>query len=126
MSRDFYDIPVVSKSERDIYRAVLGLCGEIAPDLRYQVAGNYGRTDYAVTGNSVLPDRLFAAIDAVTGPGGQAVCASNTDPTRTHPGSQYFPVIAPGFFTFTPGADSGCVPLNLFNDANSVSHEAAA
>lgn len=126
ISRDFYDIPATSRSERDTYRAVLGLRGEVTTNLRYQVTGNYGRTDNATTSNSVLPDRLFAAIDVVTGPNGQPTCASNIDPTRTHPGSQYFPVITPGFFTFTPGANSGCVAANLFQGANSVSPEAAA
>lgn len=124
MSRDFYDIPNISRSERDTWRGVVGLRGELTPTIRYQITGNYGRTDNKTTANSVLPDRLFAAIDAVAGPNGP-VCASDLDPTRVHPGSQYFPVIPGGFFTFTPGANSGCVPVNLFNGANSVSKEAA-
>jgi iron complex outermembrane recepter protein len=126
ISRDFYDLPNVQRAERDTYRAVLGLRGEVATNLRYQITGNYGRSDNANTSNSVLPDRLFAAIDVVTGPNGQPTCASNIDPTRTHPGSQYFPVITPGFFSFTPGANSGCVPANLFRGINSLSPEAAS
>ena len=126
VSRDFIDIPATSKSDRDTYRAVVGLRGEITPNLDYQIYGNYGRTDTATSGPSVLPDRLFAATDAVAGPNGQPTCASNIDPTRVHPGSEFFPVITPGFFSFTPGANSGCVPINLFNGPFGLTPEAVA
>jgi outer membrane receptor protein involved in Fe transport len=126
VSRDFTDIPSLSKSDRDTYRAVLGVRGEITPNLDYQIYGNYGRTDDATSGPSVLPDRLFAAVDAVAGPNGQPTCASNLNPSRVPPASEFFPVITPGFFTFTPGANSGCVPVNLFNGPNGVSPEALA
>ncbi len=122
VSRDFYDIPNLSSSDRDTYRAVLGARGDITPNLKYEIYGNYGRTDNATTSLSVLPDRLFAAIDVIAGPNGQPICRSNVDDTP-HPGSQYFPVITPGFFTFTPG-DGQCVPVNLFNGINSVTPEA--
>jgi iron complex outermembrane receptor protein len=125
VSRDFEDLASRSRSTRETYRAVLGMRGEITPNLAYQVYGNYGRSENETTGQSVLPDRLFAAIDAVQGPNGP-VCASNLDPTRIHPGSEFFPVITPGFFTFTPGANSGCLPINMFNGPIAVSPEAAA
>jgi outer membrane receptor protein involved in Fe transport len=121
VSRDFADIPNVSQSDRDTYRAVLGVRGDLTPHLNYQFYGNYGRTDNkGVSRYTVLPDRFFAAIDVVQGPNGPT-CASNLDPTREHPGSQFFPVIGPGAFTFTPGANSGCVPINLFNGEQAVS-----
>ena len=126
MSRDFADLPATSTSDRDTYRAVIGVEGELTPHLRYRAYGNYGRTDTAATSDNVLPDRLFAAIDVVDDGTGRGVCASDLDPTRMHPGSQFFPRIGPGFFTFTPGAGSGCVPVNLFNGSNSVSPAAAA
>lgn len=124
MSRDFEDLASRSLSTRDTYRAVLGMRGEITPNLEYQVYGNYGRSENETTGPSVLPDRLFAAIDVVQGPSGP-VCASNLDPTRIHPGSEFFPFITPGFFSFTPGPNSGCVPVNLFNGPASVTPAAA-
>ncbi len=124
ISRDFFDIPSITDADRDTYRAVLGARGELTPNLRYEVYGNYGRTDNSTDALSVLPDRLFAAIDVVTGPNGQPTCASNVNPARRHPGSEFFPVITPGFFTFTPGPNSGCVPINLFNGPNSVTPEA--
>ena len=129
VSRDFTDLgPNITKSVRETYRIVGGLDGEITPHLKYELVGNYGRTDNrTTTGNSVRYDRLFAAIDVITDPRtGQPTCRSNVNPTALHPGSEAFPVIAPGFFTFTPGPNSGCVPANLFRGANSVSPEAAA
>jgi outer membrane receptor protein involved in Fe transport len=129
VSRDFTDLgPNITTSLRETFRIVGGIDGEITPHLRYELVGNYGRTNNrTTTGNSVRYDRLFAAIDVVTNPAnGQPTCRSNLDPTALHPGSEGFPVIAPGFFTFTPGANSGCVPANLFRGANSVSPQAAA
>jgi outer membrane receptor protein involved in Fe transport len=119
VSRDFGDIPTQQDANRDTYRAVLGLRGALSPNLRYQVYGNYGRTENENTSISVLPDRLFAAIDVVQGPNGPT-CASNITPGRRHPGSEFFPVIGPGVFTFTPGANSGCQPINLFNGTDGV------
>lgn len=124
ISRDFLDLgPGISTAERETYRIVGGIDGEITPNLRYELVGNYGRTDNSVTfSNSVRYDRLFAAIDVVTDPRtGQAACRSSVNPAAApHPGSEFFPVIAPGFFTFRPG-DGQCVPVNLFRGINSVS-----
>jgi outer membrane receptor protein involved in Fe transport len=124
ISRDFLDLgPGISTSKRETYRIVAGLEGEITPHLNYEIVGNYGRTDNANTfSNSVQYDRLFAAIDVVTDPRtGQPVCRSTLNPAAApHPGSEFFPVIAPGFFTFRPG-DGQCTPVNLFRGTNSVS-----
>ncbi|WP_324075241.1 MAG: TonB-dependent receptor [Erythrobacter sp.] len=124
ISRDFLDLgPGISTAKRETYRIVGGVDGEITPHLKYEVVGNYGRTDNATTfSNSVRYDRLFAAIDVVTDPRtGQPVCRSTLNPAAApHPGSEAFPVIAPGFFTFRPG-DGQCVPVNLFRGTNSVS-----
>ena len=124
ISRDFLDLgPGIQRAKRETYRIVGGIEGEITPNLRYELVGNYGRTDSAVTdGNSVRYDRLFAAIDVVIDPAtGQPACRSSVDPSAApHPGSEFFPVIAPGFFTFRPG-DGQCVPVNLFRGVNSVS-----
>jgi iron complex outermembrane recepter protein len=127
VSRDFLDLgPGISTAKRETYRIVAGLRGDIAPTLSYELVGNYGRTNNSVTfGNSVRYDRLFAAIDVVTDPAtGQPVCRSTLNPAAPpHPGSQFFPVIRPGFFTFTPG-DGQCRPANLFRGEQSLSQEA--
>jgi outer membrane receptor protein involved in Fe transport len=129
VSRDFADFgPGFTDSERDTYRIVGGLRGEIGADLSYEVFGNYGRTDSRITyQTSVLYDRLFAALDAVdegaflTGtPNGNIVCRSDLDANALHPGSEIFPVIESGFFTFNPG-DGECVPVSILNGPNSIS-----
>jgi outer membrane receptor protein involved in Fe transport len=124
ISRDFLDLgPGISTAKRQTYRIVGGIEGDITEHLSYELVGNYGRTDNKVTdSNSVLYDRLFAAIDVVIDPRtGQPACRSSVNPSAPpHPGSEFFPVIAPGFFTFRPG-DGQCVPVTLFRGVNSVS-----
>lgn len=117
VSRDFVNLGAgYNQSDRDTYRAVAGVRGEIAPSLRYEISSNYGRTDSRVTfSNTVLYDRFFAAIDAVQGPNGPQ-CRSNVSRTP-YVGSEAFPVIEGGFFTFNPG-DGSCRPFNLFSAPN--------
>jgi iron complex outermembrane recepter protein len=124
VSRDFTDLgPNRQDALRQTYRLVTGLRGEMTSHLRYEAVFNYGRTDNRVTqSNSVLYDRLFASIDVIRGPNGQPICRSDVDPTP-HPGSEIFPVIAPGFFTFRPG-DGQCRPGNILRGVNSLSPEA--
>ncbi|MEL7130663.1 MAG: TonB-dependent receptor, partial [Pseudomonadota bacterium] len=100
-------------TERETTRIVGGFRGEVKSWLNYEVSANYGRTEVEIfdTG-TLLPDRLQASLDVVTGPDGQPTCASTLDPTATSPVT--FLDTPPGFTTFTPGPDSICVPFNLF------------
>jgi outer membrane receptor protein involved in Fe transport len=122
VSRDMTDLgDGISRAQRQTYRIVAGVRGEITPHLNYEVVGNWGKTDSANTfENSVLYDRLFAALDVVRGPNGQPVCRVSTGDFTPYPGSESFPLIAPGFFTFRPG-DGTCVPANILAGANSIS-----
>ncbi|OYW22255.1 MAG: TonB-dependent receptor, partial [Sphingomonas sp. 12-62-6] len=124
VSRDFLDLgPNIQTAKRDTYRIVGGVRGEVTSNLNYELVANYGRTDNSVTqGNSVLYDRLFAAIDVVRGPNGQPICRSNIS-NVPHPGSETFPFIEGGFFTFRPG-DGQCRPANILNGVNSISQDA--
>ena len=124
VSRDFLDLgPNTSRALRETYRLVGGLKGAFTDHLRYEIVGNYGRTDNAVTqSNSVRYDRLFASIDVVRGANGQPICWSDIS-TVPHPGSEIFPVIAPGFLTFRPG-DGQCRPGNILAGENSLSQDA--
>ena len=126
VSRDFLDLgPNIQESTRETYRFVGGVQGEIGEHLKYEFVGNYGRTDSKVTqGNTVRYDRLFAAIDAVRGPGGNIICRSDINSTP-YIGSEAFPVIEGGFFTFKPG-DGQCKPANILSGEQSVSAEAVA
>ncbi|WP_234421053.1 TonB-dependent receptor domain-containing protein [Erythrobacter sp. EC-HK427] len=131
VSRDFTDLGLARQlAERETYRAVAGLRGEFGgtDEFAWQVSANYGRFESRIENeNTVLPDRLFASIDAVDEgeflngrANGNIVCRSSLDPNARHPGSQFFPVIDGGFFTFNPD-DGSCVPSSLFNGTNSVS-----
>ncbi|MFN7173179.1 MAG: TonB-dependent receptor domain-containing protein [Thermaurantiacus tibetensis] len=125
VSRDFLDLgPGITSSLRETLRFVGGLRGDLAEHLRYEVSGVWGQTKSRTTfSNSVLYDRLFAALDVVRGPGGNPVCRSELDPTAVPPGSDVFPVIESGFFTFRPGQGL-CKPANILRGAFSVSPEA--
>jgi outer membrane receptor protein involved in Fe transport len=126
VSRDNTDFgPGITTSGRDTYRLVTGIEGEFSPNLRYDFAVNYGRTDIANTfSNTVLADRFLAATDAVRAPDGSIVCRSNLDPTATPP-EPFLPELETGFFTFRPG-DGQCRPVNLFRGAASASAESVA
>jgi iron complex outermembrane recepter protein len=127
VSRDMTDLgDGITRGKRETYRIVAGMRGALTDHFNYEIVANYGRTDNATTfENSVQYDRLFAALDVVTGPNGQPTCRVNTGDFTPHPGSEIFPVIAPGFFTFRPD-DGTCVPANILGGANSISPEAAA
>jgi outer membrane receptor protein involved in Fe transport len=125
VSRDFTDLgPNIQTANRDTYRIVAGLRGDLTPHLSYELVGNYGRTDSTVTqSNSVRYDRLFAAIDVVRSPTtGQPICRSDIS-NVPYVGSETFPFIEGGFFTFRPG-DGSCRPANILRGANSVSQAA--
>lgn len=124
VSRDFLDLgPNIQTAKRDTYRIVGGVRGEVTSNLNYELVANYGRTDSSVTqGNSVRYDRLFASIDVVRGPNGQPICRSDIS-NVPYVGSETFPFIEGGFFTFRPG-DGQCRPASLFNGVNSVSQAA--
>jgi len=108
------------RSERETWRGVFGAEGDISDHARYEVAYTYGRTNNRfVSGNARIGDRYFAALDAVDDGTGNIVCRSNLLPQ------------APGLFpnypippvTYTPGPDSGCVPINILG--RNVANDAA-
>ena len=126
VSRDVIDEAVVPlpRAERETFRFVGGLQGELPFNTNYELSYNYGRTNVTVTnGNTRIEDRFFAAIDAVIDPAtGQAVCRStlqsNNGDTVTNPPLSPFPQFREGFFTFQPG-DGQCQPINILG-ANTI------
>ena len=88
-----------NKSDREFYRIVGGLRGTIADNWKWEAYYNYGQTKESTSSGTALRDRLYYALDAITGPGGTPVCRNTT------------------------GAAAGCVPLNIFG-FNSASPEA--
>jgi iron complex outermembrane receptor protein len=120
LARDNFDLGTQNYDiTRETYRAVFGLQGDITDNIGFEASYVYGRADQDQTSkNVVINDRFYAATDVVMS-GGQAVCRSNLDPTAVPAGDLYgqfaFPAAAFGA-TFTPGANSGCLPLNLFGE----------
>lgn len=123
MSRDHFDLgDRYEDIERETLRSVIGLGGEIGSSLRYEASYVYGKTDVTnELGNNRYNDRFAAALDAVIDPNtGQAVCRSNLDPSAAPTNlswqgwDSYDPLPGTWAGSFTPGAGSGCIPLNLF------------
>lgn len=90
---------------RETYRIVAGVGGDITPNLRYEVAGNYGRIDtYYQTSGNIISANLNRATDAVRNAAGQIACRVNAD-------------------AITTNDDPACVPLDIFG-ANRFSQAA--
>ncbi|HEX8449804.1 MAG TPA: TonB-dependent receptor plug domain-containing protein, partial [Allosphingosinicella sp.] len=115
LTRDNFDLGQRGERiKRETWRGVLGVRGDIAKDLNYEVSYVYGkskiRNNYI---GDIYDDRFYAALDVVTGPNGQPTCRVNLDPTAV-PDQPYnytrevFPAT-----TFKSGQ---CVPLNLFGE----------
>lgn len=99
---------------RRTYRGVIGVGGEIFSDgnIRYEIAGNYGRTEnFYRTGGNVLVAEFNRAANAALAPaafngsnfvlnsqGQRVVCAVNANAS-------------------TADDDAACVPINLFGEA---------
>lgn len=109
-TRDNFDLGVRGdKSTRKTYRFVLGIDGELAPDLGYELAYTFGRTDVLqIDLNNRITDRFFAAIDVALDGSGNAVCRSDLFPGDPLP--EIFSSVPHGI-SFTPGPGSGCVPI---------------
>lgn len=121
LGRDNLDLgELVRDIKRETYRTVVGVEGDLTDSLSYELSYVWGQTkeDNRTRGDRIN-ERFFAAIDAVRAPNGQIVCRSTLDPSAVPLGNM------PGFgsgtqnpdtfgTTFTPGAASGCVPINIF------------
>ena len=106
-TRDNFDLGRKGETNvRRTYRVVADLTGQLTPHARYDVYYTYGQTDVRITKlGDRLNDRFLAALDVVTDPRtGRPTCRSNLNPAALQ---------APAT-TFTPGANSGCVPINTF------------
>lgn len=122
ISRDNYDLGVRGeRNDRETIRAVAGFEGRISDHARYDVSYVFGQTKSTILLTDYrIADRYFAAVDAVRDPAtGNTVCRSNLFPAGNIDPNNFD---APAT-TFTPGANSGCLPLNLLG--NGVRNQAA-
>jgi outer membrane receptor protein involved in Fe transport len=106
---------------RETIRVVAGVQFEPVAGHQFEVSANYGQFTNTSKTSGVYLDRLFAAMDAVRGPDGKAVCRSDLDPGAYYEidyftgnagfaNGDYF---SNRYYTFTPG-DGQCKPLNPF------------
>ena len=95
-------------SNRDTYRAVIGVRGKFNTDWKYEVSANYGEFKERTTilGNLNI-QRFLLANDPVRNAQGKIVCRSQVDPTAGGTDLGGNPAIL--------AADiAGCVPVNVF------------
>lgn len=122
VARDNFDLGVRGEDAvRETIRGVAGLRGRLTDWLRYELSYVYGQSSATVTAtNNRYNDRFFAAIDVVAGPNGQPTCRSNLNPNALSDNYTYN--FFQGYFfnranlSFTPGANSGCRPLNILGE----------
>lgn len=120
VNRDNFDLGIRGEDiERETIRTVVGFDGNLTDNARFELSYVYGQSK-AVNrrqGNR-FNDRFLAALDAVVDTAtGQVTCRSNLDPTAA-PNQPFASSPFPGFISFTPGANSGCVPLNIFGEGS--------
>src|SRR5688572_14904664 len=130
VSRDHFDLGIRGEDiERDTRRVVAGIEGDLDATTRYEVSLVYGSTEVDnLQTNNRFNDRFAAALDAVVDPEtGEVVCRSNLDPSAVPGNAESFgfdPLLGAAWAgSFTPGPDSGCVPVNILG-TNAVSPEA--
>jgi outer membrane receptor protein involved in Fe transport len=120
VARDNFDLGTQNYDiTRETWRGVIGLEGDLTDTISFEASYVYGRADQeTVSKNVIINDRFFAATDVIVS-GGQPVCRSNVTPGAIPTGDLFgqfaFPDAAFGA-TFTPGANSGCLPINLFGE----------
>ncbi len=95
--------------------AVAGFEGAISDYANYEISYVYGETSAQVINNhNRISDRYFAALDAVDDGSGNPVCRIDIDGSGIVDPTEWNYGQAPE--TFTPGPNSGCVPLNLLGE----------
>jgi iron complex outermembrane recepter protein len=134
ISRDNFDLAIKGDTvKRDTVRTVLGTDGNLfGGKATYEASYTFGQTKvaYDQPGHRI-DERFFAALDAVDEgqflngtPNGNIRCRIDLQPagTEINPYNIMWGTFTPGGDfsgtpqTFTAGASSGCVPLNLFGE----------
>jgi iron complex outermembrane recepter protein len=119
LNRDNFDFGTRGEDiDRRTLRTVLGFDGKISDHAKFEVSYVYGQSKVKnLRQGNRYNDRFLAALDAVVNPAnGQITCRSSLDSTAAP--NQPFGTVFPGFISFTPGANSGCVPVNLFGEGS--------
>ncbi|AMN47869.1 hypothetical protein ACG33_12320 [Steroidobacter denitrificans] len=115
VTRDNFDLGVRGEDNtRETIRTVLGINGGFLDGYSYEVSYVYGQTEIdSLAINNRYNDRFFAAIDVVADPlSGAPTCRSNLDPSALPDD----PIFHLPELSFTPGPNSGCLPLNILGE----------
>lgn len=113
-------------TERETFRVVAGVEGDFGSNWMYEASVSYGKFDQEISRTeSVINDRFFAALDAVTDPiTGEPACRSEVDPNTPALNTPFqIPAYEEGYYSFTPGAGD-CVPLNIWAGKTGITDEA--
>ncbi|MEN7536489.1 TonB-dependent receptor domain-containing protein [Aurantiacibacter flavus] len=114
IAKSFEDLGIRDEDTvRETYRAVLGVRGDLSPNLNYEVSAIYGRTNETVDilGN-VNIQRLMLALDAGVNPAtGNIECRAKFDPNAAFASPD---VDTAGGAATLAGDIAACVPYNPF------------
>ncbi len=118
INRDNFDFGQRGEyNDRETWRAVAGFDGEFADNYRYEISYVYGETSAKTRGTHTrIADRYFAAIDVIDDGEGNPICRIDVDPSGIVDPSGSNWGLAPD--TFSAGANSGCVPLNILGEGS--------
>ncbi|MEM7363371.1 MAG: TonB-dependent receptor [Pseudomonadota bacterium] len=124
VTRDHFDLGIrTEETERETYRAVVGLEASLSGGMDFETSYTYGETDVSsVQLNNRYNDGFAAALDAVIDPvSGEVVCASELDPAaepynlQSHGWNRYEPLPGTWAGSYMPGLGE-CVPINIFGE----------
>jgi len=98
--------------KRELYRAVIGVKGDLGSDWNYEVSANYSehKESSVITGN-VNTQRYLLALDTTTNAAGQIVCRSQVD-------GRYAGDDVAGNAAQLAADVAACVPLNPFGQGS--------
>jgi iron complex outermembrane receptor protein len=121
VARDNFDL---GTQNYDVSRETVRIAGgaelKLSDTLRLEVSAVHGKAKQDLFAHNVrINERFLAATDVVLDDDGDPVCRSNLDPSAAPVGDVFGQFeFDPATFgtTFTPGPNSGCLPLNIFGD----------
>lgn len=116
-SRDNFDFGVRQyEMERELWRTVVGVKGDLGSNLKYDVSYVFGQsTQRGTNRNDRIADRYYAALDSVSDGAGGVTCRINLPGQTTINGESLGnPIVYTGApVSFRPGQ---CVPLNILGN----------
>lgn len=117
-TRDNFDFGIRRyEMERELFRTVIGVKGDLGSNLKYDVSYVFGQaTQKSTNRNDRIADRYYAAIDTVRDVNGNITCRINLPGQTSIFGKSGNGIVFNGApVTFRPGQ---CVPLNMLGEGS--------